>query len=70
MVMPQMSGRELVERLHEKRPETRAVYMSGYTDESIGDHASRGPGSHFLQKPFTEATLLRLLRVALGQAKT
>jgi len=70
MVMPQMSGRQLVARLHETRPETAAVYMSGYTDEALTHDASLGPGSHFLQKPFTEATLLRLLRAALGEAKT
>jgi two-component system, cell cycle sensor histidine kinase and response regulator CckA len=70
MVMPQLSGRELVERLHATRPTIRAVYMSGYTDETIRHNAKIGPGTHFLQKPFSEAALLRLLRTAFEEPRS
>ena len=65
MVMPGMSGRELAERLGASRPETKVLYMSGYTDDAMVHQRGFHPGRLFLQKPFTLDTLARKLREVL-----
>ena len=53
VVMPGMSGKEFIDRLLNIRPGQRFLYMSGYTDNAIGDHGILDPDTPFLQKPFT-----------------
>ncbi|HUZ46323.1 MAG TPA: PAS domain S-box protein [Terriglobia bacterium] len=65
VVMPQMSGRELAKRLGRLRPDTKVLYVSGYTDEAIVHSKMLGPNSDFLQKPFTPGTLTRKVRDVL-----
>jgi two-component system, cell cycle sensor histidine kinase and response regulator CckA len=64
VVMPGMSGPELVERLQKLRPSLRVLFMSGYVDSSLLDGDVK-PGVNLLQKPFTPATLLRKVREVL-----
>lgn len=61
VVMRGMSGPELVARVTSSHPETKVVYMSGYTGELITQHEQMQRGIPLLEKPFTRAALLHLL---------
>jgi len=65
VVMPGASGRELARRLAESRPDTKVLYVSGYTDDAIVRHGMLEPGLAFLQKPFSPDTLARKVREVL-----
>ena len=67
VVMPQMSGRELCERVSKQRPEMAILYMSGYTDDAIVRHGVLDDGMPFLQKPFTPDSIARKVRELLEQ---
>jgi CheY-like chemotaxis protein len=72
VVMPEMSGPELIRQLQSARPETRVLYISGYTDEAIVHHGILESGAAFLQKPFLPDVLAKSVREVLdarqGQA--
>jgi CheY-like chemotaxis protein len=65
IVMPDMSGRELVDRLSERWPELRIVYMSGYPGGVLGHTEALTPGTTFLQKPFPIHGLAQIVRNVL-----
>jgi PAS domain S-box-containing protein len=65
VVMPGMSGRELAERLWLSRPDTKVLYISGYTDVDVFDPGVLDPGSAFLQKPFSASDLAQRVRQVL-----
>lgn len=69
VVMPQMSGRELAEKLCPLRPGTRILFMSGYTDDAVVANGSVAPGSAFIQKPFSPDALARKLRMLLDRQR-
>jgi two-component system cell cycle sensor histidine kinase/response regulator CckA len=64
VVMPELNGRELAERLSALRPGIQIVYISGYTDHDVLGGVV-APGNHFLQKPFTLEALATKVREAL-----
>src|SRR6266404_3970320 len=65
VVMPQMSGRELAERVLKERPEILILYMSGYTDEAIVRHGVLDDSMTFLRKPFTPDSFTRKVSALL-----
>lgn len=65
VVMPELGGRELVDRLRLVSPDIAAIYMSGYTDDDMLRRGMLDPSMEFLQKPFTAAALTKLLRTVL-----
>lgn len=65
VVMPEMNGRELAERLRLLRPEMKCLYMSGYTANVIAHRGVVDEGVQFLQKPFTVASIAAQVRAAL-----
>jgi two-component system, cell cycle sensor histidine kinase and response regulator CckA len=65
VIMPQMSGPELAERLAPRLPEMKVLYMSGYPDNTIVQHGVLEPGTAFLQKPFTLNALESKVREVL-----
>ena len=65
VVMPQMSGREIAEQLRSEHPETKVLFMSGYTDDAVVRHGVQTAEMAFLQKPFTSESLARKVREVL-----
>jgi len=65
MVMPEMSGREVADRLKPLRPNMKVLFMSGFTDKALVHNGELDPGIAFLQKPFTPQTLARKVREVL-----
>jgi len=68
VLMPQMGGRELVERLRAQGHEMKVLYVSGYTDDANIYSGDLPPGTAFLQKPFTLGSLLDKVKEVLATA--
>jgi CheY-like chemotaxis protein len=67
VIMPGMSGKDLALRIAESRPDTKVLFMSGYTDTVIDRHDLLGKGVYFLEKPFGSEALAIKLRQALEE---
>jgi len=65
VVMPELGGGELVERLLARRPNLKVLYISGYTNDEVVRRGIRRTDAHFLQKPFTAQELMRKVRKVL-----
>jgi two-component system cell cycle sensor histidine kinase/response regulator CckA len=66
VVMPEMSGPELANRLRKLLPNTRVLYISGYSDDEVLCRKGLPENSAFLQKPFTPQQFLQKARATLG----
>jgi two-component system, cell cycle sensor histidine kinase and response regulator CckA len=67
VVMPQMSGNELAERIRALHPQTKILFTSAYTESSIVHQGVLAKGVALLQKPFTPSALAQKIREILDQ---
>jgi GAF domain-containing protein len=68
IVMPGMRGPALATQVLARYPDTRVLYMSGYSDGMFGAQSAVEPAGSLLQKPFTPQALARAVRNALDAA--
>jgi len=69
VVMPDLSGPELVEQLTRIHPEMKVLYMSGYADSAIVRHGVLPPDADFVQKPFAPEALHSKIREVLDRSR-
>jgi len=65
VMMPDLTGRQLADRLTASRPGLAVLYMSGYAEDAIVHHGRLDPDTAFLQKPFAPETLAHKVRTML-----
>ncbi len=68
VVMPEVGGAELAQRLTEQRPDMKVLYVSGYTNDEVLRRGIRSSGTVFVQKPFTPEDLMIRVREVLDGA--
>jgi signal transduction histidine kinase len=66
MMMPGMTGTELIRRLGERSPDLRAIIMSGYSEETTAREWRLPPNASFIEKPISPRALLRVIDEVLG----
>jgi signal transduction histidine kinase len=66
VIMTGITGNVLAKELTSSRPETRVLFMSGYTADAIADHGVIRSDMHFLEKPFSADQLLGMTRQAIS----
>ena len=69
VVLPKIDGHELAKRLQAARPETRVLYMSGFSDDALSRHGIDLRDISLIQKPFAQHELLAEVRRALGETQ-
>ncbi len=57
VVMPEMNGKELSDKICSILPEQKVLFMSGFTDNAIERHGVLDPGVPFIQKPFSSVEI-------------
>lgn len=69
LVMPNIGGRELAQRLMPLRPRMKVLFMSGYSEHSALDSENKemDPSTTILQKPFSLDALARNVRRVLDE---
>jgi PAS domain S-box-containing protein len=70
VIMPEINGRELAERINATRPEMKCLFMSGYTADVIGTKDVSDKGVHFIQKPFSAKMLSVKVRTVLEASQS
>ena len=70
VIMPDMNGHALAERLGAMRPDMPTLFISGYTSNVIAQHGVLEEGVEFLEKPFTRQDLLTKARAVLNKARS
>ena len=65
VVMPEMSGRKLVDLIRAKHPALKVLFMSGYTEDQISEKGVQNKEINFIQKPFSPLELAKKVRQIL-----
>ena len=65
MVMPGMNGRDLARSVKDKYPETKVIFMSGYTSDMVANQGVLQAGKIFIQKPLSPMSLAGKIRQVL-----
>jgi two-component system, cell cycle sensor histidine kinase and response regulator CckA len=68
VIMPKMSGRQLVEEAQQLIPQVKVLFISGYTDQIFAHTDDLAPGMAFVQKPFSTEEILKKIRLVLNSA--
>ena len=68
VILPEMSGPEVAKRIATEWPETRVLFMSGYSENEVFRSGLVGPGTALLRKPFALDEVVRMVRDALDGA--
>jgi len=66
VIMPEMGGEEMIDRVHELRPELPVLFISGYDRSSLARKKHPTTSEHFLQKPFDSEDLFAAVRKAMA----
>jgi len=66
IVMPEVSGVELADRLERERPDVRILFMTGYAEEVVVNEGILGKGRECIGKPFTQEQITRRVRKILS----
>jgi CheY-like chemotaxis protein len=66
IVMPEMNGPELAQKIRETQPDARILFTSGYTEDAVVRQSFLAPGESFIEKPFTPALLAQKARDILA----
>jgi len=69
VIMPGMNGREIAESICASRPETKVLFMSGFTDQVLARQGGLPAGIELLEKPFTRRALAQRIRQVIASRK-
>jgi len=62
VIMPEMNGHELADKLKKERPHIQCIYVSGYPAQVLSSEKILEAGTHFLPKPYKKEDLERMLK--------
>ncbi|MFZ4858960.1 MAG: response regulator [Desulfuromonadaceae bacterium] len=65
VIMPEMNGKTLANKLQSLNPQLKCIYMSGYTADVIAQHGVLDEGVYFIQKPFSLPSMAAMVREVL-----
>jgi YesN/AraC family two-component response regulator len=65
LIMPEMNGMELVEKVEKLYPGMEVLYASGYTDDQLADAGALDESIHFIHKPYSVEALANKVRCVL-----
>lgn len=69
VVMPKVSGKELADQLAELQSDLVVIFMSGYTNDTIGQQGVLTEDINFIQKPFSPVSLAQSVRYIIDHAE-